>query len=146
MDTGRYLPRWEGFKGFYDDILIKEINKFFNRPEWGNAEVTSNELYLGKNDLTEDEMLDIAAEGEGVVYQVTHSLPITDVMAARALEKGMPAFSLKKIEPPGDSYLDAVNSVLGTAVVSTTEDTTVDPYGGLDQGIKEIQHRAKTTV
>jgi DNA repair protein RadC/GNAT superfamily N-acetyltransferase len=130
---GVYLPRRAGMFGFYSDALINDVNSYFNKKQWGSPKVATKELSFGAF-LRQD------ANGEWdeplAGFEAVHSFPITPEIRSRVTEKGLPLFSLKRIKPPGDSYLDAVNAVLNTPTVSTSEDTTADPYAGLPENVK----------
>jgi hypothetical protein len=43
-DIGTSLPRKEGMEGFYDKILVKDINKFFGKKAWGRSKVAQVDL------------------------------------------------------------------------------------------------------
>lgn len=64
-----------GMRGFYDQILPSEVNKFFGRSAWGNAKVGSTKIKAGNT------------------MQNVHSIDITPEMRAKATSEGMPLFS-----------------------------------------------------
>jgi len=94
----------EGMKGFYDKILPSSVNKFFNKPVWGKAKVGTTEIDTGEKTY----------EG-GIPSMYTKkqdiwSLPITKEMKDKALEEGMPMFSIDRPElnPIAQRFIDQV--------------------------------------
>ena len=113
----------EGMKQFYDVMLKKNVNDFFNKGKWGKARV--GEIEIGdalikyKVDMNENEdfiimkkeegsswtdagvgtfdLLDeadsTARKMQGEAHTKLHNLPITDKMRDKALTEGMPLFS-----------------------------------------------------
>ena len=100
----------EGMKQFYDVMLKKNVNDFFNKGKWGKAKVgeikiagedaemaktyehlLEQELSLG---ATEDSPSVINAREKLSKLRGTklHNLPITDKMRSKALREGMPLF------------------------------------------------------
>lgn len=87
----------EGMKGFYDKILPAEVNKFFNKPAWGNAKVgttsiEAGQLNLDKSNFTDEEWKDIGMSKDA------WSIPITPEMRDKALTEGMPMFKRDKTD------------------------------------------------
>jgi len=97
----------EGMKGFYDQILPKEINKFFNKKAWGNAKV-------GEIDATVP-----PAPGSPPTHKSysvkLHSLEITPEMKSKSLSEGMPQFSTEpaiKPEEEKPSFKDTQKEII----------------------------------
>ena len=188
----------KGMKGFYDKIMVKEVNKFFNKQAWGNAKVavtkidttTTNQLtakrrYVGP-ELTPEEIFALARTGNfnatvtgqlnGMAHDINAeltfqdaadrtseataealggrlemvssesevwSLPITPEMKARALQQGMPMFSVKKMNPVAQDYLEALQAAYPAAFEPAPYDMAEDPFEDLDEEIRERMEAAK---
>jgi len=83
----------EGMKGFYDQILPKEVNKFFNKKAWGSPKVSEIEIEAGGGKPTDyADFAEYKAKSEGESYKLW-SLEITPEMKSKSLTEGMPQFS-----------------------------------------------------
>lgn len=79
----------EGMKGFYDKILPAEVNKFFNKTQWGKAKVGQTEIE------------DIKA----------WSIPVTTEMKEKAMFGGMPLFSRAQVDGSLADALDYAETI-----------------------------------
>jgi hypothetical protein len=95
--TGASMPRKEGFEGFYDQILPSEVNKMFNKAEWGRAKVGKSE--------------------------VGWSIPITPQMRHKALYEGMPIYAAKN-ERKTKSKLDEFLAGMPDDLVKEAKEST----------------------
>jgi hypothetical protein len=87
-----------GMKGFYDQILPAEVNKFFNKAAWGNAKVGTTEI--DTTNRLADGYSGIGPDKRGVARTETvHYLPITLEMREKALTDGMPLYALQSRVP-----------------------------------------------
>jgi len=115
----------EGMKGFYDRMLPKAVNKFFNKKHWGMAKVKtvdvgSGEVYrvekshgtsgvwfrlvspggntietFWEENIAKKEA-DLLNKNKGLEALKRQGLPVTEQMKEKALYEGMPQFAIKK--------------------------------------------------
>ena len=151
----------EGMIGFYDRILPAEVNRFFGKAAWGNAKVgvakiqadpsavvsysvspDGINLYNANGEVvaqaTTEEAAKEAVERDNKKMVAVHALPITPEMRKRALEEGMPLFSMRRLSPELHGYVKALIAAevnLGRPALSES-DIDADPYDGLTDEVK----------
>ena len=119
----------EGMKGFYDQILPAEVNKFFGKAVWGKPKVgtieienTNLELRLFKdgpnwnvieqaitgNSSYDNRIGQFKSEAEAQSFMnnwtpliPVHALTVTPEMKSKSLREGLPLFSIISQQPSG---------------------------------------------
>jgi hypothetical protein len=66
----------------------------------------------------------------------TDNTVLTDDDLVKFIREGMPLFSLKRMSPVMQTYLDALKAATPDQFVSDGKDITADPYEGLDDAVK----------
>ena len=134
-----------GMAGFYDRMLVNEVNKFFNKATWGKAKVEVGKIDVGQHEESPPNWTvadtSTAPTASGIVEVWT--LPITPEMKAKVGREGMPLFSAKKMSPVARDYLDALNSAYSQLETQAAGDMAEDVFEGLRIDVKNRLEASK---
>jgi hypothetical protein len=133
-ENGEYLPRLEGMRKFYDQRLVTLAKDFFGRKIWGGAEVRPINVRVAQDFDIAAELgaepdfpeLDLASD-----YAPVFGFDISEEIKAAALTRGLPLFSVKRLDPVSRVYLDAFREAVPSSTTTTDEDIEADIYDGL---------------